>query len=260
MAVNRIWKHLVGEGLVRTVDNFGTTGELPTHPELLDWLAVRFVEDGWSVKQTIRRIMLSRTYQQSSRANPAAAKVDPENRLLSRMNRRRLDAEALRDAILAVSGQLDLTVGGPTIEPGTKSELEYQFNTVRRSVYVPVFRNNLLEIFEVFDFADPNLVIGRRNTSTLPTQALYLMNSPFAMEQAGFAAERLLAAPNLDDAGRIDRAYQLALGRPPTPRERELALEYLSDMDDEIEGSTRAEAWAGLCQALFASIDFRYVD
>ncbi len=258
--VNRIWHALFGAGLVRTVDNFGATGERPSHPELLDYLALRFVQEGWSVKQLIREIMLSRTYQLSSTGQTAALAADPENRLLGRMNRRRLDAEAIRDAMLAVSGQLDRTLGGPTIRKGTVSEYGYTFDDRRRSVYTPVFRNRLLELFEVFDFADPNLVMGRRNVSTVATQALYLMNNPFVMEQARHAAQAALAVPGLDDTGRVDRAYQVALGRLPTERERQLALRVIAASGEEASREGRLAAWERFYQALLACIDFRYVN
>jgi hypothetical protein len=222
---------------------------------LLDHLALRFVQEGWSVKKLIRAIALSRSYQLSAVSSQAEKQraVDPENRLLSRMNRRRLDAEAIRDSILVVSGRLDRTLGGPNWKPNTTSEYGYQFDDVRRSVYTPVFRNRLLELFEAFDFADPNLVLGRRNVSTVATQALYLMNSPFVMEQAKYAATAALAA-DLDDAGRIDRAYRTALGRPPTAKEREVALKFVAQAGD------KQAAWERVYQALFGCIDFRYVN
>jgi hypothetical protein len=256
---NRIWHHLFGTGLVRTVDNFGSTGETPSHPELLDHLALRFIEQGWSVKKLIREIMLTRAYQMSSEADAEVAKVaqkvDPENRLLWKANQRRLDAEAIRDTILMVSGNLDRAVGGPTIKKGTTLERDYQFIDTRRSIYTPVFRNKLHELFEVFDFPDPNITMGRRNVSTVAPQALYLMNSAFVMQQARLASDKLLATANLDDAARIDRAYHDALGRAPSERERRLALRFLNQ-----ESGQRAEAWAQLYQTLFACIDFRYVN
>src|SRR5262249_7364278 len=138
-----------------------------------------------------------------------ATALDPENRLLWRMNRRRLDAEAIRDSILMVSGGLDPAVGGPTMKPRTTVGGDYPFDDARRSVYTPIFRNKLLELFEVFDFADPNISMGRRNTSTVATQALYFLNSPFVMDQARAAAKSLLAQPHLDDASRVERAYRL---------------------------------------------------
>jgi hypothetical protein len=258
--VNRIWHHLFGAGIVRTVDTFGTTGELPSHPELLDYLALRFVEDGWSVKKLVRTIVLSRVYQQSS--NPQSAirnpqSIDPENRLLSHANRRRLDAESIRDTILAVSGKLERTVGGANMRPGTASETGYLFDDGRRSIYTPVFRNRLLELFEAFDFADPNLSLGRRNVSTVATQALYFMNSPFVMEQAKYAAEATLKQSDGDDGSRIDRAYRTALGRPPSARERELALKFVGTASTPEQ---QLATWSRFYQALFACIDFRYVN
>jgi hypothetical protein len=257
--VNRIWHHLFGAGIVRSVDTFGTTGELPSHPELLDHLALRFIDEGWSVKKLIRTLVLTRAYQMSS--NPravanASGSVDPENRLLAHANRRRLDAESLRDTILTVSGRLDRTVGGPNMRPGTASETGYQFDDGRRSVYTPVFRNRLLELFEAFDFADPNLSLGRRNVSTVATQALYLMNSPFVMEEAKEAAQAALKS-DLDDGKRVERAYRTALGRPPSERERELALKFVT-ADSAPE--KRLAAWSRFYQSLFACIDFRYVN
>lgn len=255
--VNRIWHHLFGVGIVRTVDNFGSTGELPSHPELLDFLATRFIEEGWSVKKLIREIVLSRTFQMSSAANADGLQSDPENRLLWRMNRRRLEAECIRDTILVVSGALDRTCYGNTIRKGTTVERDYVFDDVRRSVYTPIFRNRLLELFEVFDFPDPNMVVGRRNVSTVPTQALYLMNSPFVMNQARQAAELALQQKRLQETERIDRAYRTALGRLPTARERQLVLTYLGGAATPEQ---RLAAWERVYQALFACVDFRYLD
>jgi hypothetical protein len=260
--VNRIWHHLFGEGIVRTPDNFGATGQRPTHPRLLDWLAVRFVEEGWSVKRMIRLIVASRAYQMDSVAagavGPGAA-GDPENRMLSHQNRKRLDAEAIYDAMLSISGELDLTAGGLTMRPGTRASYGYDFQPGRRGVYLPVFRNAILDLFEVFDFADPNLVIGDRPVSTLPTQALYLLNSPLVMRQAERAAKRLLADERfaeLDAAGRVDFIYERTLGRPATAGERDLTLRHVASFG---EGDA-VKAWASVQHALFASLDFRYVD
>ncbi len=257
--VNRIWHHLFGNGIVKTVDNFGSTGDRPSHPELLDYLAVQFVEQNWSMKKLIREIMLSRTYQLSSRQDPndpnvqKAVKADPSNRLLWRQNRKRLEAEVIRDAVLTVSGELDLKAGGRSTT-GNVNESNYNFPGKRRSVYTPVFRNNLLELFQVFDFADPNLVVGARASSTVAPQALYLMNSPFVMEQAQKAAKRTLAK-KMNTSDRIEYAYQLTLGRDPTGRERDLVSGYLQKTQGNPE-----TAWEQVYQALFASIDFRYVN
>jgi len=172
------------------------------------------------------------------------------------MNRRRLDAESLRDAILAISGQLDGTVYGNNMKKGTTIERDYVFDDVRRSIYAPVFRNRLLEIFEVFDFPDPNMVMGKRNVSTVPTQALYLMNNPFVMTQARHTATALLKLDGLNDSQRLDVIYRKALGRLPTERERQMALAYV----DGVGAAHRPAAWERLCQTVIACLDFRYVN
>lgn len=255
---NRVWHWLFGAGIVRTTDNFGTTGEPPSHPELLDYLASRFVAEHWSVKRLIREIVLSRTYRLSTRSDAAALAADPENRLLWRMNHRRLDAECLRDAMLSVSAQLDLRSPGRTYKPGLTTDFGFKNDDAHlRSVYLPVFRNALPEMFELFDFADPSVSTGRRNVSTVAPQALFLMNHPFVLDQSRRAAERLLADPGCrDDAARIDRAYRLTLGRLPTAGERRIAETCLQSSG----GADRTDAYARLFHALFASMDFRYVD
>ena len=265
--VNRVWQHLFGDGLVRTVDNFGNSGELPSHPELLDNLAVKFVDEGWSIKKLIRSLVLSHTYRQSSAARADLAAGDPENRLLGRMHRRRLDAEAIRDSILVVSHQLNETIGGQTIRPPEKSaanqanpvEYGYVFTDVRRSVYTPLFRNRLLELFETFDFADPNSVVGRRNVSTVAPQALYLLNNPFVMDQAEKAAKVGLESPNLSKNERIEQAFLTTLGRSPTKKEQALALSAVSSAKED-DPQANLAAWQRLYQALFGCIDFRYLD
>ncbi|QDU97838.1 DUF1553 domain-containing protein [Lignipirellula cremea] len=254
--VNRVWRHLFGAGIVRSTDNFGAMGEAPSHPDLLDTLAVKLVDDlDWSLKRLIRELVLSRTYQLSSTASAELLKIDPENRLLGRAEQRRMDAEAIRDYLLVVSGQLDLTPGGRSFPPGT-SEFGYQFKSVRRSVYVPVFRNTLHELFDVFDFADPSLVSGDRTVSILPTQALFMMNSPFVMDQATAAAQRLLSEPG-NAQERLERFYQQALGRSPAENEKRLSLAYVAAAGDD--PAAQQEAWSGVCQAVFASLDFRYI-
>ena len=259
--VNRIWLHLMGEGIVRTPDNFGVPGDRPTHPMLLDHLATQFIADGWSIKKTIRSIMLSRTYQMSSDGSSDAALADAENMLLHRAHTKRLDAEVIRDVMLSVSGQLDTTPGGSSMRPGTKTGVNYKFNSIRRSVYVPVFRNTVDPLFDAFDFANPNVVTGQRTTSTLPTQALYMMNSPFVQEQASAAAERLLAMDAADDTERLTILYRQALGRKPTDAEIRITLKFLSStiqQDDKDAAQQRLDAWSGVVQNLFASLDFRY--
>jgi hypothetical protein len=242
---NRVWQWLFGTGLVRTPDNFGTTGETASHPELLDYLAIHFVEDGWSIKKLVRSIMISTAYQRASTSDTASIAADPENRLLWRMNRRPLEAECIRDAILHVSGQLQLDIGGPTIKPGTAADYGYKHTEARRSIYVPVFRNAIPELFEAFDFADPSTVVGRRNISTVAPQALFLMNHPFIMEQAEFAARRLPLGSELE---RIAYAYLATLGRKPGAGELAVIRKHLN------------AGWPCVFQALFASMDFRFLN
>ncbi len=249
---NRVWYWLMGRGLVRTVDNFGSTGETPTHPELLDHLASDFVDRGWSIKQLIRKIMLSRVYQLSSKLDPAGSRIDPPNDLFWRMNRKRLRAEDVRDTLLFVAGSLDQTIGGSNIKPGTKSEYGYQFKSTRRSVYVPVFRNTLPEIFEVFDFADPNIQRGSRTSSTVASQALLLMNHPFVIEQSRVAGETLWQTKRSPIDG-VHHAYMQVLGRTPSEAEQRLAVDFIAESRDE------KTQWSLLYQTLFECVDFRYV-
>jgi len=262
--VNRVWAWLMGAGLVRSVDNLGTTGDRPTHPELLDHLARQFVADGWSIKQLVREIVRSRAYGLATAGSPEAARLDPDNLLLSHAPRRRLEAEQIRDAILWVSGRLDGTVGGPNITgagAANASEYGYVFTDTRRSVYTPAFRNRRLELFEVFDFADINAPVGQRAISTVAPQALFLMNHPFVMEQARFAAERLLAVPLADDAARVAHAYRASLGRPPSGAELALATTFLQTAGGtDAAVGVRLEAWTALQQALFSCVDFRYLN
>jgi hypothetical protein len=271
--VNRIWQHLFGMGIVSTVDNFGSMGEKPSHPELLDYLAVRFMEDGWSVKKMIRMITLSRVYQLDTAHVEANYAIDPANRLLWRMSRRRLDAEVIRDAILSVSGQLDLKPleGSPVTSAGSK-EIGRQLNADsiqmegnHRSVYLPVLRGAMPTILKVFDVADPSLVIGRRDVTTAAPQALFMMNSPFVMEQSDHAARRLLSHEKMDATGRVELAYKLALGRSPTESETERVLQFINSYRQQAERDSKrdmtpnVEAWSSFCQTLFAFADFRYV-
>ncbi len=249
---NRVWHWLFGAGLVRTVDNFGTTGELPSHPELLDHLARQFVTEGWSVKKLVRAIVRSRTYRQSAARSESAVKADPENRLVAGANRRRLEAEVIRDTILQVSGKLDLTRGGQTYPEKLAADYGYKYPDLRRSVYAPVFRNAMPELLEVFDFADPSMVVGSRSAATVAPQALFLMNHPFILEQSKAATARLLAGTKADE--RILRAYRLTLGREPTSGEVAVTRKFLAIRPDE------NAAWTLLFQALFASADFRYVE
>ena len=259
--VNRVWRHLFGMGLVETTDNFGVMGFPPTHPELIDHLANQFVKDGWSTKKLIRRIMLSSVYQLSVKNDTSASSIDPANRSLWRANRRRIDVEVLRDSMLVVANQLDLTAGGRTIRKITEYDLGYQFKTNRRSVYVPAFRNSMLDFFENFDGPNPNLVTGHRNTSTLPTQALFLLNNPKVIRLSRNAAEQLLK----ETRGKSIKEktiliYRKALGRFPTEQEIQQAKGFLKNFQPENPKQRAEESWSSLIHALFASLEFRYTE
>lgn len=270
--VNRVWQHLFGEGLVPSTDNFGALGEEPSHPELLDSLAVHFMNEKWSVKKLIRSIVLSRTYQMSSEHNASNYEKDPENKYLWRMERRRLDAEEIRDALLAAAGDLDLDRpdGSPLLDlpngqlKGGKGLGEVRRATNVRSVYLPVVRNNVPEMLQVFDAADPSLIVGKRDVTTVPTQALYLLNNTLVMKQAELLAGRVLEPKGLAPADRIDKAYRLALGRLPSDREKADVTQYLTDYQKSLQeagtkGNIQLATWASFCQTLFASGEFRYV-
>jgi hypothetical protein len=271
--VNRVWNYLFGTGLVRTPDNFGSTGEAPSHPELLDFLATQFVENGWSTKRLVRELTLSHAYRMRTENDTRAAKLDPENRLFWRMNRTRLDAESLRDAMLMASGKLDLRMGGPNIvdpklnaqgEIDQYNEYEYVFTDARRSVYTPAFRNRMHELFEVFDFADQNSSVARRNVTTVAPQALLMLNSEFVMEQARAAAERVLARPDTTDDERIGMAFRETLGRKPSGEELAIARAAVAasagNQDVGNSADMRLGQWQELYQGLFGCIDFRYLD
>jgi hypothetical protein len=256
---NRVWYWLMGAGIVRTVDNFGTTGELPSHPELLDYLANRFAEQNGSVKKLVREIVLSHAYQLASSSDEKDAAIDPENRLCWRANRERLDGDAIRDAMLAISGQLDRAAGGPGFKPGLSSDYTFKHTDTRRSVYVPAFRNAMNEALEAFDAADPSMVTGRRNTSTVAPQALFMLNHPFVQEQAKAAAGRLMKEGPTDAAARTDLAYRWTLGRLPTEAEKNVILKYVNGYSSTAKDAEQ-ESWAQVFHGLFASIDFRYVE
>jgi len=244
--VNRVWAGHFGHGLVRTLSDFGVRSDPPTHPELLDWLAHRFVTDGWSPKRLHKLVMLSATYQQASAAPDAAFRADPENKLLGRQNRRRLDFEALRDSLLVGAGKLDRTVGGRPVD------LFKAPFTTRRSVYGLLDRTNLPGTFRVFDVANPDQHSPQRFLTTVPQQALFLMNSPFVREQA----TALAARPEMASAGNPDAKvaalYRLALGRAPTPAELALGREFVAD--------AAAGRWEQYAQVLLLSNEFAFVD
>lgn len=239
--VNRAWHHLFGAGLVRSVDNFGITGDTPSHPELLDYLANEFVTDGWSLKRLVRRLVLTRAYGLSSAATEEQLTMDPANRWVWRHSPRRLEAEELRDAMLAAAGVLDhrRPTGSVAAElkvielrnngPEAQRMVEASRNSRARSVYLPLLRTLVPTSLEVFDFADQGLVTGSRETTTVPTQALYLLNDAFVRRNSLATAETLLADSNLDDRARIEAAYLKTLGRSPSPTEVQRTQFYLAD-------------------------------
>lgn len=263
--VNRVWQRLFGRGLVHSTDNFGRQGEKPTHPELLDFLALRFMQDGWSTRKLIREMVLSHVYQLSADDDSACRDVDPENYLRWRMPRRQLDAEALRDAILLVSGDLELRqvdcllpedLQSDSALRRTTTKVEDLLNPPLRSVYIPVFREEgMNDLMEVFDFANPSFTVTERTVSTLPTQALFLMNSPFVMEQALRTAQRAIGQKQVSDKALLQELYLRTLGRLPSREETKLALRHA----DENSGDP-VVVWAGIIHTLFASVDFRYLN
>jgi hypothetical protein len=250
VAVNRVWQGHFGQGLVRTPSNFGSLGERPTHPELLDFLARQFIDSGWSLKTLHRQIMLSATYQQASQADAAAIEKDPENRLLGRMNRRRLEVEPWRDAMLAASGTLDATLGGPS------SNLA-QSDFRRRTLYGYVSRHQLNELLRLFDFPDPNITSDRRTTTTVPLQQLFVLNSDFLSQQAKALAERVKkdTGDSASDVDKIRRLYVLLFTRSPSDKELELGQAFLAAPPAGSLG-----AWEEYALALLGSNEFAFVD
>jgi hypothetical protein len=287
VAVNRIWQNHFGTGLVATSDNFGARGDRPSHPDLLDWLAGELVRSGWSIKHIHRLILLSATYQMSSNpdfgTNPKL--LDPSNRLLWRMPLRRLDAEELRDAMLAVSGRLNLAPGGSEsgeflygrgevidknrdfFRPNrVRPDDSFYSDSRRRSIYLPVVRNAVPDVLALFDGADPNAVTARRNDSTDPSQALFLLNHPLVRNTALHFAERLLQSPASSDGERVSLAYRLALARTATAAEQAAVLQFLADYQTRSESTehgthpARLAAWQSFCQTLLCRNEFLYVE
>lgn len=269
--INRVWSHLFGAGLVRTVDNFGVTGESPSHPELLDALAIQFMNDGWSLKRLVRTLVRSATYRQAASFRQDAFQLDPDNRLLWRMPPRRLEAEAIRDAMLAASGELDLKrpVGSlvgkaigdrPISLIGLDTRLPADLDgSVHRSVYLPVLRDRLPDVLELFDFAESSLVTGSRETTNVPVQALYLMNSPFVQARAAALADRLVRESGPVAESRIQRAFQLCFHRFPTAAELAAAAVFIDSAQADAAVSQKS-AWAAFCQALLCTAEFRNLD
>ena len=256
--VNRIWQHHFGQGIVRTPSNFGKLGERPSNQPLLDYLASEFVRSGWSIKQMHRLILLSAAYRQSSVAPPHSLRFDPDNHLFGRMNRMRLEAEALRDNLLSVSGRLDVTMGGPAYR---------DFNTPRRSVYLMTIRSDRSGFGPLFDAADPTATMDHRTNSNVAPQALFLMNDPFAIAQTKTLAKRLMGAA-ADDPQRIATAYRLLYGRPPTSSETAIGVAFLGRMLHKPQEKSAAtpndepgmRAWQAYSQILLCANEFLYLD
>jgi len=265
--VNRVWRWHFGQGIVASTDNFGLLGSRPSHPELLDWLAGQFIESGWSIKDLHRLIMKSAVYQESSTANYSMADgadpraVDPENRLCWRANIQRLEAEEIRDAMLSVSGWLDLTMGGKTIPLHNR---EFVFNhtskdhttyeSARRALYLPIIRNNLYNMLEQFDYPDPTMPTGSRNSTVIAPQALIMMNSPVVMECGARLAARLSVLAN--DEQRVREIYALLYNRAPSEREKDRVLAAVRDFS---RSEKPESAWSLMCQTLLAANEFIYL-
>jgi hypothetical protein len=275
VAANRVWQHLFGRGIVATVDNFGVQSEAPTHPELLDYLATELVDHNWSIKHLVRTIVTSRTYQLAAVGNAKAEKVDPSNHLLWRARHRRLEGEAIRDAMLATSGQLDLAPpsAGSVVAQVGDGDIGRGLNVSQfavagnwRSVYLPILRLAVPDMLQVFDFPEPSNISGQRDVTTVATQALYVMNNDFVIEQARHFADRVVKESPSDDAARLDRAYRLALGRKPSADEQKESLQFVKQMYDSLRSDGRTDSnatsksWTALCQALLASAEFRYLE
>ncbi len=264
--VNRLWKEHFGEGLVRSTDNFGKLGELPSQPELLDFLAAEFVRRGWSIKQMHRLMLLSDAYQRSGEPDPVVASKDPQNRLFSYQPTRRLEAECIRDAILAVSGRLDQRFYGPSVAPflnehmtgrGRPNHSGPLDGAGRRSIYLNVRRNFLSPLLLAFDYPVPFTTMGRRMASNVPAQALILLNDPFVVGQARLWAERTLGREAVNSRELIIELYLEAFGRPPTSQECDVALGYFAE--NARPNDNALQAWTDLCHVLLNVKEFIFV-
>lgn len=278
VAANRVWQHVFGTGLVRSVDYFGTRGEQPSHPELLDWLAREFMRRGWSQKALLRELVLSRTYGIASAQDGESMSRDPDNRLLSRMNRRRLDAESLRDAILSTCGSLQAFPGGPALalhllenvgglDPKDPNPISFRtsvFPTEQhrwRTVYLPVVRSRAqpgpAELRNLFDFVPPTEMTGKRPSTSVATQALFLLNGEFMKTHASKLADLALSDPGASDRERLSRLYLRVLNRTATPADLDRGEAFLRLPPEDSKDPRRA-AWTELCHALLSSNEFLY--
>ena len=267
--VNRVWQKLMGEGLVRSVDNFGELGDRPTHPALLDTLTVEFIEHGWSTRWLIRQIVLSQVYSQDSRDRPDVFDKDPENRKLWRANRQRMTAEQLRDSLLVVSGQLQPSDAGSPVQGlgqivvDNKPDAEVYDGAEKlvRTIYLPVIRNEIPALLTVFDFADPDFVVGRRETTTIPSQALMMLNNPFVAKAAAQTADRMLREASPSDDQRLEWAAVHLWGRSAGPTEQAKIREYLDqERPAGADDAAVKKAWGRTVHAMVTSTEFQFID
>jgi Protein of unknown function (DUF1553) len=267
--VNRLWRWHFGRGLVPSTENFGLLGDRPSDPQLLDWLALQLMESGWSVKEMQRMILMSNTYRMASKGDEdAGTNVDPENVMLWKFPIQRLEAEQIRDSILAVSGRLDAILGGKTVPLRNRqfvfnhtSKDHTQYTSLRRAVYLPVIRNNLYTFFEQFDFPDPTMPTGSRNATVVAPQSLLMMNDELVMDAASDFAKRLIQYSD-DVNQRVDRAYELALGRLPDEKERGRVLGFVQETSAQLANrgeDAQVSSWTLVCHSLLASNEFMYV-
>jgi hypothetical protein len=264
--VNHVWQRLFGEGIVRSVDNFGPRGEVPTHPELLDWLARQFIDGGWQLKPLVRQLVTSRAYRMSTDYSDQAMHVDPENRLHWRQSKRRLEPEEIRDTLLLAAGRLDLRPAESLVPSLPLKDLSgddaaaLQVVDHRRSVYQPIIRNLESDVLQLFDFADPSTSTGRRPITTVAPQALYFLNSPFVQDTARATAERLAPPkPTTEIAPLVKRTFESLIGRQPTAAEHRLLTDYLRRQFEGPPGPTIHDV-AKLCQAIMSSTQFQFLD
>ncbi|MDG2468885.1 MAG: PSD1 and planctomycete cytochrome C domain-containing protein [Pirellulaceae bacterium] len=267
--VNRIWLHLFGEGIVSTPENFGATGQFPTHPELLDYLAVRFMESDWSVKTMVTEIVTSRAYRMQSSFDEPKFEIDPDNRFFWRANQQRLEAEAVRDSMLSIAGNLSLDRprGSQASEISGQRQglrpdaISWDESQTYRSVYLPVMRDNLPRVLAVFDFAEPSMVMGKRDSSNTPSQALYLLNNRFVIQQSEDLARRLIAESSSTE-DQMQLAFKMVFGREATAAELANGKRFVRGFQStsRYSRSKQVEALSAFCQALFASAEFRYVN
>ncbi len=259
---NRLWVWLCGQGLVRTPDNFGTTGQPPTHPELLDYLAGRLIQNQWSTKALVREIVLSDVYQRSSRRRADLDAMDPDNRYWGRALAKPMSAESMLDSIIVFSRDLDQQVGGKLLPDSLQADYGFRIETSRRAIYWPMLRNAIPELMRTFDGANPSMVTGQRNHSIVATQASFMMNHPWVVDRCRLAAQRFLRDNSASDHDRVDQLYWLVLGRAPVAAEMNLLLDYV-EADRQIAGDNSSEQqevrrWGRMMQSLLSTVDFRY--